>query len=59
MTEPSATRGAVMMIVGALMVALAAITVAFTSQPLPVAVAVIGLVFLAVGSRQRRTATRR
>ena len=59
MTEPSATRGAVMMIVGAPMVAVAVVTVVFTSEPLPVAVAVIGVVFLGVGSRQRRIATRR
>jgi xanthosine utilization system XapX-like protein len=58
MTESSATQGTVMMVVGALMVVVAVVTVLVTSEPLPVTVAIIGIVFLAVGARKRRSATR-
>ena len=43
-----------MVAVGVLMVAVSALTVFLTSEPMPVAVAVIGLVFLGVGRRQTR-----
>ena len=58
MTESSATQGTVMMVVGALMVVVAVVTVLVTSEPLPVTVAIIGIVFLGVGARKRRNATR-
>jgi uncharacterized membrane protein HdeD (DUF308 family) len=58
MTESSATQGTVMMVVGALMVVVAVITVLVTSESLPVTVAIIGIVFLGVGARKRRSATR-
>lgn len=47
-----------MMVVGALMVVVAVITVLVTSESLPVTVAIIGIVFLGVGARKRRSATR-
>jgi hypothetical protein len=43
-----------MVAVGVLMVAVSALTVFLTSEPMPVAVAVIGLVFLGVGRRETR-----
>jgi hypothetical protein len=43
-----------MVAVGVLMVAVSALTVFLTSESMPVAVAVIGLVFLGVGRRQAR-----
>jgi hypothetical protein len=47
-----------MMVVGALMVVVALITVLVTSEPLPLTVAILGIVFLGVGERKRRGATR-
>ena len=47
-----------MMLVGGLMVAFAIATMLASSNPLPVPLAVIGLVFIAVGSRKRRTSSR-
>jgi hypothetical protein len=44
-----------MMLVGGLIVAFAIATMLASSDPLPVSVAVIGPVFIAVGSRLRRT----
>jgi len=58
MTESSATQGTVMMVVGALMVVVAVVTALVTSEPLPATVAIIGIVFLGVGARKRRSATR-
>jgi hypothetical protein len=43
-----------MMAVGVLMVVLAIATMLMNSDPLPMPIAIIGLVFIAVGSRQRR-----
>jgi hypothetical protein len=47
-----------MMLVGGLMIAFAIATMLISSNPLPVPVAVIGLVFVAVGSQKRRTSSR-
>ena len=58
MTGSSATQGTVMMVVGALMVVVAVVTVLVTSEPLSMTVVIIGIVFLGVGSRKRRSATR-
>jgi hypothetical protein len=44
-----------MMLVGGLMIAFAVATMLFTSNPLPVSIAVIGLVSIGVGSRKRRS----
>lgn len=44
-----------MMIVGGLMIAFAVATMLVTSNPLPVPIAIIGLVSIAVGSRKRRS----
>lgn len=55
-TQPK-TRGSIMMAIGVLMVALAVIAKLTDSDPLPMPTAIIGLVFVAVGSRQRRTGT--
>jgi hypothetical protein len=52
------SRGTAMMLVGGLMVAFAIATMLASSDRLPVPVAVIGLVFIAVGSRKRRTNSR-
>ena len=49
------SRGSVMMIVGGLMVAFAVVTVVVSTDPMPVPLAVIGLVLIAVGSRRRRS----
>jgi hypothetical protein len=46
-----------MTVVGALMV-VALITVLVTSEPLPLTVTILGIVFLGVGERKRRGATR-
>ena len=58
MAKSSTKQGTVMMVVGALMVVVALITVLVTSEPLPLTVAILGIVFLAVGQRKRRGATR-
>jgi hypothetical protein len=47
------------MIVGGLMVVFAVVTVVVSTDPLPVPLAVIGLVFIAVGSRRRRSDSER
>lgn len=49
--------GSVMMAVGALMVLFAVITTLIKSDPLPMPIVIFGLVFVAVGSRQRRMTT--
>ena len=51
------SRGTVMMLVGGLMIAFAITTMLVSSNPLAVPVVVIGLVFIAVGSRKRRTSS--
>lgn len=48
-----------MMLVGALMVVYAVVIVVATSEPLPVALGTVGVVFIGVGSRWRRDASRR
>jgi hypothetical protein len=45
----------VMMLVGSAMVAFGIATMLIGSNPLPIPVAVIGLVFVAVGSRKNRS----
>ncbi|MGD2042487.1 MAG: hypothetical protein PVJ28_02490 [Acidimicrobiia bacterium] len=54
MASQTRTRGTIMMFIGILMV-LTAVAIAFaTEEPLPAAFGVIGVVFVAVGSQQRR-----
>ena len=53
-SSPSRTRGMVMMVVGLLMVLATVLIIVLTGDPLPTALGVIGIVFAAVGSRQRR-----
>ena len=54
MPEPLTTRSGVMIVVGLLMLAVSAVVVFLTSEPGAVVVAVIGLVFLAMGHRAPR-----
>jgi len=58
---PQEMSGSVMMVVGALMVILAVITILIKSDalpmPMPMPIVILGLVFVAVGPRQRRTTT--
>lgn len=57
MNSPSRTRGTVMMVVGLIMVLATVLITVFTEiEPLPAALGVIGVVFVALGSRQRRRA---
>jgi xanthosine utilization system XapX-like protein len=44
-----------MMVVGGLMVAFAVVTTLLTNNPVPSAIAIIGLVSIGVGARRRRT----
>ena len=55
-TQPK-TRGSVVMAVGVPMVIFAVITMLINSDPLPMPMVIIGLVFVAIGSRQRRMNT--
>jgi xanthosine utilization system XapX-like protein len=55
MTERLNNTGAAMMIVGGLMVAFAVATILLTNNPVPSAIAIIGLVSMGVGARKRRT----
>jgi xanthosine utilization system XapX-like protein len=55
MTEGLNNTGAAMMIVGGLMVAFAVATILLTSNPMPSAIAIIGLVSMGVGARKHRT----
>jgi xanthosine utilization system XapX-like protein len=48
-------RGVAMMVVGGLMVAFAVVTILLTNNPVPSAIAIIGLVSIGVGVRRRRT----
>jgi hypothetical protein len=54
-TESLNNSGVGMMVVGGLMVAFAVATILLTSNPVPSAVVVIGLVSIGVGARKRRT----
>lgn len=47
-----------MMVVGAVMIGVAVLIAFFTPEPLPVTFGAVGLVFLAVGARKRRDASR-
>ena len=55
MTESLNTDGVAMMIVGGLMIAFAVATILLTNNPVPSAIAIIGLVSMGVGARKRRT----
>ena len=55
MTASSNNTGVAMMIVGGLMIALAVATMLLTNNPVPSAIAIIGLVSIGVGARKRRT----
>ena len=48
------SRGTAMMLVGGLMVAFSVATILFTANPVPAAIAIIGLVSIGVGARKRR-----
>jgi xanthosine utilization system XapX-like protein len=48
-------RGVAMMVVGGLMVAFAVVTILLTNNPVPSAIAIIGLVSIGVGARRHRT----
>ena len=58
MAESWDNRGTAMMIVGGLMVGFAVVTIILTEDPLPSAIAIIGLVSIGVGARKRRQLTR-
>jgi xanthosine utilization system XapX-like protein len=58
MAESWNNRGTAMMIVGGLLVAFAVVTIILTENPVPSAVAIIGLVSIGVGARKRRQLTR-
>ena len=51
---PPAARGLVMMVVGLIMILASVMIAVLTEEPLPVAFGAVGIVFLAVGARQRR-----
>jgi xanthosine utilization system XapX-like protein len=57
MVESWNNRGTAMMIVGGLLVAFAVVTIIFTENPIPSAIAIIGLVSIGVGARKRRQLT--
>ena len=54
MSSPWVTRGVVMMVIGLLMVLATVLIMILTADPLSTPLMVIGIVFIAVGSRQRR-----
>jgi xanthosine utilization system XapX-like protein len=54
-TENLNNSGVAMMLVGGLMVAFAVATILLTNNPVPSAIAIIGLVSIGVGARKRRT----
>jgi len=58
MSEADTTQGLVMLIVGVLMVAATAVLLLTTSETSSVYLGIIGLVFIGVGSRKHRAATR-
>lgn len=55
MSTPTKTRGTVMMAIGIVMILGSVIIMLAMEEPLPVGFGVIGLVFVAVGARYRRT----
>jgi xanthosine utilization system XapX-like protein len=55
MAENLNNSGLAMMLVGGLMVAFAVATISLTENPVPSAIAIIGLVAIVVGARKRRT----
>ncbi|MBG7605948.1 MAG: hypothetical protein IZT58_15185 [Actinobacteria bacterium] len=55
MTENLNNSGVALMLVGGLMVAFAVATIILTNNPVPSAIAIIGLVSIGVGARKRRT----
>jgi xanthosine utilization system XapX-like protein len=54
-TENLDNSGVALMLVGGLMVAFAVATILLTKNPVPSAIAIIGLVSIGVGARKRRT----
>jgi xanthosine utilization system XapX-like protein len=54
MAENLNNSGLAMMLVGGLMVAFAVATIFLTENPVPSAIAIIGLVAIGVGARKRR-----
>ena len=52
------TRALIMMVAGLALIATAVGVALATAEPLPVALGVVGLVFVGVGARQRRKATK-
>jgi xanthosine utilization system XapX-like protein len=54
-TEKLNNSGVAIMLVGGLMVAFAVATILLTNNPVPSAIAIIGLVSIGVGARKRRT----
>jgi len=54
MAERRVTAGAVMAVVGLLMIAAALAVASWTEEPLPIPLAGMGLVFVAVGLRHHR-----
>jgi xanthosine utilization system XapX-like protein len=55
MAESWSNSGLAMMLVGGLMVAFAVATILLTNNPVPSAIAIIGLISVGVGARKRRT----
>ena len=55
MAENLSSNGVAMMLVGGAMVAFAIVVILLTDNPVPSAIAIIGLVSLGVGARKRRT----
>ena len=53
MSSSSTTRGTVMMVIGLLMILATVLIAVLTEDPLPAAFGAIGVVFIAVGARQR------
>ncbi len=53
-SSSSTTRGTVMMVIGLLMILATVLIAVLTEDPLPAAFGAIGVVFIAVGARQRR-----
>lgn len=54
MGSPWVVRGVAMMVIGLLIVLATVLIIFVTADPLPTSLMVIGIVFIAVGSRQRR-----
>ena len=56
MDDSQRARGTAMLVVGLAMVLMAVVTMLAGPESLPIPLAGVGLVFVAVGSRDRRTA---